>query len=161
MTSLPFLARGVFSDIVSLNTIRPLPHLRWLPVPFESRDTIPVWCWPCWFFSANCICMLPEMWSTTKGLKLMADVNGTINTLSISHVSSALPLSCSKHLPHINDHVIIWMLMAVTAQLHLPNWYVCSLCSCLYLNLSAHLPFSCLLFFCLTLSFSGCSRGYG
>ena len=59
--------------------------------------------------------------------------------------------SCSKT-PHINDHVIIWMLMAVTAQLHLPNWYVCSLSLslslsiCLYLNLSAHLPFSTLFF---------------
>lgn len=51
----------------------------------------------------------------------MAGIDNTINTLSIgpiSHVSSALPLSCSKP-PHIN--VIIWMLMAVIAQLHLPN----------------------------------------
>lgn len=53
----------------------------------------------------------------------MAGINNTITTLSIgpiSHVGSALPLSCSKT-PHINDHVIIWMLMAVIAQLHLPN----------------------------------------
>lgn len=53
----------------------------------------------------------------------MADINNTINALSIgpiSHVSSALPLPCSKT-PHINDHVIMWMLMAVIAQLHLPN----------------------------------------
>lgn len=57
------------------------------------------------------------------GLTLMAGINNAINTLSIggiSHVSSAPPLSCSK-LPHINDHVIIWMIMAVIAQLHLPN----------------------------------------
>lgn len=44
--------------------------------------------------------------------------------------------------PHINDHVIIWMLMAVIAQLHLPNWYVCSLSFSLSISqFIYHLPF--------------------
>lgn len=49
----------------------------------------------------------------------MAGINDTVNTLSIgpiSHVSSALPQTL-----HLNDHVIIWMLTAVIAELHLPN----------------------------------------
>lgn len=57
---------------------------------------------------------------------------------------SALPLSCSKT-PHINDHVIIWMLMAVIAQLHLPNWYVCSLFFSLSISQFIYPP----TFFCL------------
>lgn len=87
------------------------------------------------------------MWSTNAGLTRRAGINNAINTLligPISHVGSALPLSCSQT-PHINDHVTIWMVMAVTAQLHLPNWYVCSLSlsPCLYLN------YSTTYFFCL------------
>lgn len=57
------------------------------------------------------------------GVTRMAGVNNAINTLSIgpiSHVSLALPLHVAKpplRPLHINDHVIIWMLMAVIAQL--------------------------------------------
>lgn len=87
----------------------------------------------------------------------MAGINNAINTLfigPISHVSSAPPLSCSKN-PHINDHVIIWMLMAVIAQLHLPNWYVCSLPFSLSISqLFYHLPFFLSLRSCSLLLFS-------
>lgn len=74
----------------------------------------------------------------------MAGINNTINTLSISpisHVSSATFMEQKP--PHINDHVIIWMLMAVIAQLHLPNWYVCSLSLSFFLlsvYISIYLP---------------------
>ena len=61
--------------------------------------------------------------------------------------------SCSKT-PHINDHVIIWMLMAVIAQLHLPNWYVCSLSFSLFLSLALSLSLSFSLSLSLSLSLS-------
>lgn len=60
-------------------------------------------------------------------------------TIRLTHFSFG-PLAMSVQLchfhvatppPSINDHVIIWVLMAVVAQLHLPNWYVCSLSFCL------------------------------
>lgn len=91
--------------------------------------------------------------------------------MQLTHFSS-VPLVMSVQLchfhvakaPHINDHVIIWMLMAAIAQLHLPNWYVCSLSlsPCLYLNLSTtylffflSLPVPALFFpFCYFLSHS-------
>lgn len=84
--------------------------------------------------------------------------------MQLTHFSS-VPLVMSVQLchfhvakkknPHINDHVIIWMLMAVIAQLHLPNWYVCSLPFSLSISqLSYHLPFFLSLRSCSLLLFS-------
>ncbi len=78
-----------------------------------SRNvTVHVLCWPCRCFFVIYVCLhefAACMWSAKTDSTLMAGINNTINALSIgpiSHVSSVLPLSCSKT-SHINDHGII------------------------------------------------------